>query len=159
MFADPNIAAVGSASNQEEIQMSRVALERAQDQRVRTFAQRMIDEHTRVEQEMAAMLQSKGMAPVDNALSLQMKRNLPPKLEMLRGMSGMQFDMGYMMRQIHAHEMTLLSLDTSLIPEADDQALKTYLQSNVRPAVAMHLREAMQLHDQLMMQMQGGANR
>lgn len=159
MFADPNVAAVGSASNQEEIQMSRVALERAQDPRVRSYAQRMIDEHTRVESEMTAMLRAKGMAPIDNALSLQMKRNLPPKLDMLRGMTGTQFDMGYMMRQIHAHEMTLLTLDTSLIPETDDAAMKTYLSGTVRPAVAIHLQEAKQLHDQLMMAMHGGGNR
>ena len=94
-----------------------------------------------------------------NALSLQMKRNLPPKLDMLRAMTGTQFDMGYMMRQIHAHEMTLLTLDTSLIPETDDAAMKTYLSGTVRPAVAMHLQEAKQLHDQLMMQMHGGGNR
>lgn len=153
MFADPSIAAVGSASNQEEIQMSRLALERGTDQRVKDYAQRMIDEHTRVEDQMRSMLQTKGMVQVDNALSLQMKRNLPPKLDMLRQMSGHEFDMDFMMRQINAHEMTLLSLDTSLIPEADDAQLKSYLRDTVRPAVAMHLQEAKQLHDALMMGM------
>ena len=154
MFSDASIAAVGSASNQEEIQTSRLALERGTDQRVKSYAQRMIDEHTRVEEQMRSMMQVKGMVAVDNALSLQMKRNLPPKLDMLRQMNGTQFDMGYMMRQVHAHEMTLLSLDTSLIPEADDAQLKSYLRDTVRPAVAMHLQEAKQLHDAMVMAMQ-----
>ena len=131
--------------------MSRVALERGSDPRVKAYAQRMIDEHTRVEEQMRSMMQMKGMVQMDNALSLQMKRNLPPKLDMLRQMSGREFDMGYMMRQIHAHEMTLLTLDTSLIPESQDGQLKSYLRDTVRPAVAMHLQEAKQLHDAMMM--------
>ena len=149
LFMDANIAAMGSASNQEEIQASRVAVERAADQRVKAFAQRMIDEHTRVEQQMAQMLAAKGMAPMDNAYSAQVKRNLPPTLEMLRGLSGREFDAGYMLRQVAMHEMTLLNLDTTMIPEADDPEMKSFLQQTVRPAVQQHLAEAKALHEQL----------
>jgi putative membrane protein len=152
MFTDPSIAAVGSASNQDEIQTSRLALERASDARVKAFAQRMIDDHSRVEQQMQSMLQLKGMVPVDNALSLQMKRNLAQTLEELRSRSGAEFDREYMAEQVADHDMTLKTLDTSLIPECDDAQMKSYLRDTVRPAVAMHLQDAKQLHDALMMQ-------
>ncbi len=157
MFGDPSIAAVGSASNQMEISTSQLALQRAQDAQVRAYAQRMIDEHTRIEQQMQALLARKGLAPQDNALSLQMKRNLPVTLDSLDNHQGRSFDVEYVLHQIHAHDMTLKTLDTSLIPEADDAEMRTMLQQQVRPAVADHLRQAKQLHHALM-GMTGGAS-
>ena len=150
MFTDPNVAAVGSASNQFEIQTSRVALERAQDQRVRQFAQMMVDQHGAVEQRMMQLLQSKGRAPVDNALSLGKKNVLAATLAELRGMSGRDFDVNYVLHQIHAHDQTLKELDTTLIPQTDDAQMRALLENEVRPAVAEHLRQIKEIHHGMM---------
>lgn len=144
-FSDANVAASASASNMDEIQTSQLALQKTQTPAVREFAQMMVTEHGRVEQQMQEMLAAKGMAPMDNALSGTMKRNLPRTLEMLRGMNGMQFDMAYMQHQVAAHEMTLHTLDTSLIPSTMDGDMKAMLQNVVRPAVAQHLQRAQQI--------------
>lgn len=153
-FNDATVAATGSASNQDEIQTSRVALEKSRNAQVRQFAQMMVDQHTAVEAEMQRMLSAKGMAPVDNALSVQMKRNLAVTLDQLRSASGTDFDMKYMLHQIHAHDMTLKTLDTSLIPSTRDPEMRQFLQSRVRPAVAQHLQQAMQIHHGMSMGMQ-----
>jgi putative membrane protein len=150
MFSDASIAAVGSASNQEEIRTSQLALQRAQDAQLRAYAQRMVEEHTRLEQQMQALLSRKGLAPADNALSLQLKRNLPVALDSLDNHQGRDFDVAFILHQIHAHDMALKTLDTSLIPEADDAELRAMLQQQVRPAVADHLRQAKQLHHAMM---------
>jgi putative membrane protein len=144
-FSDANVAASGSASNQDEIQTSQLAVQRAQNAQVREFAQMMVAEHGRFEQEMMAMLQAKGMAPVDNAFSGTLKRHLPPTLQMLQSMNGAQFDLAYMTHQVGAHELTLHALDTTLIPNTRDPDMRTMLQQRVRPAVADHLARAMQL--------------
>ncbi len=150
MFADRSIAAVGSAANQAEIRTSQLALERAEDPQVRAYAQRMIEEHTRLEQQLQALIARKGIAQVDNALSLQMRRNLPVELDSLDNHSGRDFDVAYIIGQIHAHDMTLKTLDTSLLPEVEDADMRTMLQQQVRPAVASHLTQAKQLHHALM---------
>ena len=150
MFTDAKIAAVGSASNQSEIQTSQVALERAQHGQVKQYAQRMIAEHQKVEQQMLQLAQAKGVTPEDNAFSYQLKQNLPPMLQELRGKSGREFDKSYMLHQIGSHMTTLHALDTSLIPNARDPQLKTMLQQQVRPAVAAHYVEAQRLLDQVM---------
>ena len=150
MFADPSIAAVGSASNQAEIRTSELAIQRAHDPQVRAYAQRMLDEHTRLEQQLQALIASKGFAAVDNALSLQMRRNLPVALDSLDNHSGHDFDVAYIVGQIHAHDMALKTLDTSLLPEVDDADLRTMLQQQVRPAVASHLTQAKQIHAAMM---------
>jgi putative membrane protein len=144
-FADPNVAASASSSNMDEIQTSQLALQRTQNAQVREFAQMMVTEHTRFEQQMQQMLQARGMAPVDNAWSGTLKRHLPPTLEMLRSMNGAQFDLTYMVHQVGAHELTLHALDTTLIPNTTDPAMRTMLRDQVRPAVAAHLVRAQQL--------------
>jgi putative membrane protein len=144
-FNDPNVAASASSSNMDEIQTSQLAVQRAQNPQVREFAQMMVSQHGTFEQEMQAMLSSKGMAPMDNAFSGTLKRHLPPTLQMLQSMSGAQFDMAYMLHQVGAHELTLHALDTTLIPSTTDPDMRAMLQDRVRPAVAEHLQRAMQI--------------
>lgn len=144
-FSDANVAASASASNMDEIQTSQLAVQRAQNPDVRGFAQSMITQHQQFEQEMQAMLQAKGMAPMDNAFSGTLKRHLPPTLQMLQSMQGAQFDLAYMTHQVGAHELTLHALDTTLIPNTRDPDMQAMLRERVRPAVAEHLARAMQI--------------
>ncbi len=153
MFADARIAATASRSNFMEIEPSRLAVERAQVQAVRGYARMMIDEHTTLEEQMRTMLERKRMVPVDNAFSLQLQRNLPPTLEMLRARTGLAFDDEYLAHMESSHMTTLHTLDTSLIPEADDPELKTMLQNVVRPRVAAHLEQARTLRRQVAAQL------
>ena len=150
MFADPRIAAVSSSANQDEIQTSQLAVQRAQNAQVRQFAEMMVQEHGRLEQQAQSMLAEKRMVPVDNALSVQRKRNLQVMLDTLRSLSGAAFDREYVLHQIASHMMTLHTLDTSLIPQAQDPQLRTMLQQQVRPAVAAHLQQIKQIHQTLM---------
>lgn len=145
-MTDANIAAVASASNQDEIQTSQIALQKATRPEVRQFAQRMVDEHTRVEQEMRQALQAKGMQPQDNALSQQMKQTMSAALQQLQTASGAAFDQAYIAHQVQSHQATLQALQTQLIPNARDPQLKQMLQA-VQPAVQGHLRMAQALQN------------
>jgi len=147
MYTEAKIAAVGSVSNMSEIQPSQLALQRAQNPQVRQFAQQMIPDHTRLEQQMRQMLRQKGVTPEHNAYSYQMQQNLQPMMRELGAASGAAFDKLYMNHQISSHMSTLHALDTSLIPQARDPQMKAMLQQQVRPAVAMHFAEAQRLRD------------
>ena len=151
MFTDTKIAAVASASNFNEIDPSQLALTQAQSQAVKDYARQMIDDHTRFERQMRTMLGSKKVAVEDNALSLQLKRNGPPTLDMLRSKMGAEFDKAYVLQQIESHDMTLMTLDTSLIPSAKDAEMKAMLRDTVRPAVVQHLQRIKQIHDSMAM--------
>ncbi|HEX6039055.1 DUF4142 domain-containing protein [Longimicrobium sp.] len=144
-FSDANVAASASSSNMDEIQTSQLAVQRAQNPQVRQFAEMMVSQHGQFESEMNAMLQAKGMAPMDNAWSGTLKRHLPPTLQMLQSMQGAQFDLAYMVHQVGAHEMTLHALDTTLIPNTRDPEMAAMLRDRVRPAVADHHQRAMQI--------------
>ena len=143
-MTDANIAAVASASNQDEIQTSRVELEKGENADVKAFAQKMVDEHTRMEQEMTQLLQSKSMTPQDNPQSTQMKQAAQSALQMLQGMTGRALDSAYVAHQVQSHQMTLQALDSMLIPNAQDPQVKAMLEK-ARPAVAQHLADAQKL--------------
>jgi len=149
MFTPPKIAGVASVSNMSEIQPSQIALTRAQHPQVRRFAQRMIDEHMRLEQAMQSMLQQKGVTPEHNGHSYQMHQNLGPMLRELNAAQGRDFDRLYMSHQVASHMSTLHALDTTLIPQATDPQMKAMLQQQVRPAVAQHYEQALQLRDRV----------
>ena len=157
MFTPAKIAGVASVSNMSEIQPSQLALTKAQNAGVRQFAQRMIDEHVRLEQAMQAMLKQKGVAPEHNGYSYQMQQNLQPMMKELSAASGAAFDKLYMEHQVASHMSTLHALDTSLIPQAKDPQMKAMLQQQVRPAVADHYARALALRDAVASPASGGA--
>ena len=145
MFTPAKIAAVASVSNINEIDPSRVALTNSQNPQIQAYARDMVLEHTQLEQQLRTMLNSKKMLAQDNALSLQLKRNAPPTLDSLRAKQGMMFDVAYVNQQIESHDVTLKTLDTSLIPLATDPDMKNMLQNQVRPAVVRHLARIKQI--------------
>ena len=149
MFTPGKIAATASVSNMSEIQPSQLALTKAQHPQVRQYAQRMIDDHMRLEQAMQAMLRQKGVTPEHNGYSYQMQQNLGPMLRELNAASGRDFDRLYMSHQVSSHMSTLHALDTTLIPQATDPEMKAMLQQQARPAVAMHYQQALQLRDEV----------
>ena len=146
--SDASIAAVASASNQDEINSSRVALEKGENAQVKQYAQRMVDDHTRMEQQMQQMLQQKGLAPQDNAQSLQMKQAARAALTRLQGLSGRALDSAYVAHQVQSHQATLQAMETTLIPNAKDPQMKSMLEA-ARPAVAQHLADAQKLRQSM----------
>jgi putative membrane protein len=152
MWSDANVAAVGHASNMDEIETSRLALQRSQNAQVRQYAQQMIDEHMRVDQQMMEMLRAKGMTMQPNEVAQAAMQATRQTLANLSRRSGMDFDRAYMEHQVMSHRWTLTSLDRTLIPATRDAQMKGFLATTVRPAVAMHLQMA-----ERMMGSMGGA--
>ena len=150
MFTPAKIAAVASQSNINEIDPSRVALTNSQNPQIQAYARDMILEHSQFETALRSMLNSKKMLAQDNALSLQLKRNAQPTLDSLRSKQGMMFDVAYVDQQIASHDMTLKTLDTSLIPLATDPDMKNMLQNQVRPAVVRHLARIKQIQQSML---------
>ncbi|HYW09512.1 MAG TPA: DUF4142 domain-containing protein [Longimicrobium sp.] len=145
MLSDPNIAAIGHASNMDEIQTSQVALGRSQNAQVRQFAQQMVTEHTAADQRMARMLQAKGMTMQPEATATRLMQATQQTVASLNSRSGMDLDRTYMAHQVQAHQWTLTALDRTLIPGARDPEMKAFLANTMRPAVAMHLQMAQRM--------------
>lgn len=143
---DAQVAAVGAAANADEIRTSQALLQGGDDAAapVREFAQRMIDEHTRVQQAMDQLLQQKGITPEEGPVSQEMRALTERTTQQLGATQSRQRDSLYMAHQVIAHGRTLELLDQSL-PNVTDPDLRRMLETQVRPAVQQHLQQAQQL--------------
>lgn len=91
-------ATTAGVSNLFEIASSKLALTKAQSADVKTFAQRMVDDHTKAGDEMATAAKSDSVAP-----PADLDQANQTKLNQLNGMSGDAFDKAYVSAQTQAH--------------------------------------------------------
>lgn len=133
----------GSMANLAEITTSQLALQKSQNADVRAYAQRMITDHTRAQNDLRARAARKNVAIADKPGSDQ--RLMYNKLTTL---SGNAFDMEYLKVQVMGHENTLAVVDTYLSIGKDPEAL-AYARAQ-RPVVADHLQMARQMMQAMM---------
>jgi putative membrane protein len=147
-LSDANIAAILLAANNTDISYARLAPSRAQSAAVKAFAERMLADHTGVNQMVTDLLTKIDLDPVDDKISLDFRDESANKRDILRDLDGRAFDSTYIRNEIDYHVKLLGSIDTVLLPSARNAQLKQLI-TNVRPAVAAHLAHARQVQGSL----------
>ena len=148
MLEDAEILQIAITANEGEIAMGELAVTSAQDQDVVNFADAMVDEHTMVLAQAEALADDEGITPEQSSVSAMLEAQADAELMALGDASEEEFDLLYMQAQVEMHEIVLNMLDSTLIPQADNEALGEYL-TTMRAAVAEHLADAEALVDQL----------
>jgi putative membrane protein len=132
------ITGITAAINNAEIAEGQLAAIGAQDPAVVAFAQMMVKDHSKSNQDQALLLSSFGLAPMSSTLSRMLTVITSSQIDALQMLTGSDFDRVYMDYQLQLHQMTLTLLDTQLIPAAQHIAFRDFL-IGVRDTVAMHL--------------------
>lgn len=130
-----------SAKGVAEIEMAKLALEKSQNEAVKGFAQMMIDDHRRANQQLAKLAKSRGLDVSDNAELINQAKALVLKLR-----SEDSFDKAYMNNQVVAHRETIELFRRAL--NVDDQELATFA-GDTLAKLEQHLQHAEQLAGQL----------
>ena len=91
-----------SNSNLFAVEESRLALDRAHDPRVKTFARRVIDDHGKAEAELQAQAKGSGAA-----VPTKLDHDHQARLTALRAKSGTDFDTAYIADQGENHSNAL----------------------------------------------------
>jgi len=126
-----------------EIEASKLALEKAASPDVKSFAQKMIDDHTKVGDELKTLAQGKGVTPPDGPSLVQ-----TAKIKALGLMSGENFDKMYASQiAVSAHE-DAVELFKKNAAEAEDPDLKAFA-SKTLPALEEHLRMGKELQQKV----------
>lgn len=124
--------------NMAEVEMGKLAQSKSQNPEVKTFAQQMIDDHTKGLQEVQAVAQAKGVT-LPTELDAKHKA-MAAKLEKL---SGDAFDREYMKVggvASHKEALALLKKNQKSAKDADVKGLAAKMQ----PTVEQHLKAAQQ---------------
>ena len=122
-----------SYANNAEVAASKIALEKSQSDEVKTFAQKMIDDHSKAQQELQALADSKGVK-----LPTEPDAKHKAMAKMLSGLKGDAFDKSYLKQAgLADHQATHKLLDR-VQNSAKDAELKAYAAKTIT-AVHMHL--------------------
>jgi len=143
-LTDANVAAMVMALNHTDISYARLVPARADRADVKRFAERMITDHTGVNQLVNNLLTKLDVAPEDNTASLDMRDESAEKRDLMRDLSGFAFDSAYIENEVAYHRKFLHQIDNVMLPAARNAELKGLLTA-VRPAVASHLAHAEQV--------------
>lgn len=148
VMTDPMVADVFTAANDAEIEQSQLALNSAQDQRVRDYAQRMIDDHSAANDQVWNLVSDAEVRAAGTSSARQLRDNSRQTVDALRTYEGEDFDRTYMESQVALHRHLLEVLDNTLIPGARSGDVER-LMVDTRATVAEHLRMAEDLHASL----------
>jgi putative membrane protein len=145
---DAQIAAIVVAANTVDVDAGKLAQAKARNKEVRAFAQRMVADHTGVNQQAVALVQKLHVTPEENDTSKSLRQGGDTTMTRLKGLSGKAFDKAYVDNEVSYHQTVIDALDKTLIPSASNSELKGLL-VKVRPAFVAHLEHAKQIQAKL----------
>lgn len=140
MMAMPTQAAaymkMAHSSDMFEIESSRLALQMSRNDGIRSFAQMMVDDHTRMMNQMMAMTPGMGMSMA----GMEMMPHHMQMLQRLRSASAAEFDMMYKREQMMAHQEAL-TMHRTYAARGDNAPLKA-MAARAAPLIQAHLARA-----------------
>ncbi|MDP9897223.1 putative membrane protein [Variovorax boronicumulans] len=132
-------AAIAGGNGMYEVQVSRLAMNRANSGPVQDYARMLVDNHTRANNELIALLRAKGIRPPD-----MIPRDKRVKLDRLSSVPARQFDRMYIQTVgIEDHEADIVVFDRASREVADPE-LRAFAQKTL-PVLRSHLDAARSL--------------
>ena len=125
-----------------EVEASRLAEQRSQDEQVKRFAQHVLRDHQKTTDEL------KGMLPRLQGVSAQqvptgLDQQHQALVQQLQGAQGVQFDRAFFQQQVRSHQAAV-DLFRAYAQSGDNAELKQWA-SRTLPSLEEHLREAQRL--------------
>jgi putative membrane protein len=145
---DPQIAAIVVAANTVDIEAGKLAQSKTKNEKVKQFADTMVNDHTAVNKSAVELVTKLGVTPEESETSRALTASGEQTRARLSGLSGKEFDREYIANEVAYHKLVIDAVDKTLIPNAQNAELKAAL-VNVRPALVAHLQHAEQLQVEL----------
>lgn len=144
-LSDGQIVGVLSTVDMGEIAQGNLAQTRATDARARAYGAEMVTMHTAASSRMMTLAQANGITAADSPIAQMLRTEAADTQARLAALTGAAFDREYVASQAMQHARVLDVIDSALLPNAGNAALRAALQSDVRPMVAMHRQQAADL--------------
>jgi putative membrane protein len=141
--ADVAFVANAASAGTLEVEASRVALEKAKSEAVRSFAQKMVDEHSKVGAQLRALTVASSVGNVAAMTPTDGER-----LRKLKELNGRDFDREYVARMgVAAHQDAVAEFQKAA-ESASDPQVRTFAQATL-PELQAHLKAALVLARQV----------
>ncbi len=157
---DQQFLSKAAAGGQAEVEMARLAQTRAQNDEVRSFAARMVEDHTRVNNELRSLASARGMSWLDEGsasgaaatagsaprpahLASAARRNL----DRLQNSTAANFDREFMKQMVADHKIAVSDFQQAAA-SAKDPELKAFAQKTLA-GLQDHLQQARRISERL----------
>ncbi|HEV8062738.1 MAG TPA: DUF4142 domain-containing protein [Gemmataceae bacterium] len=124
-----------SSAGMAEVKAGEMALQKANDAKIKAFAQRMIDDHTKANRELEDLATRKGWT-----LPKTIDEKSQKELDSLASTTAQEFDRTYMEGQLKAHEAAVKLFENES-RSGQDAALKSWAGKTL-PTLQEHLQMA-----------------
>lgn len=132
-----------------EVKMGELAQQRAQNQEVKEFAQRLVSEHQQANTELQQLAQTKGMKFEDKVDHKQRRT-----MSRLQKTNGQEFDQKFIEAVVREHKKDIKEFKKQA-EKGKDADIKSWAQQTL-PALEKHLQMAQQLQQKVAKGNQGG---
>jgi putative membrane protein len=119
-----------------EVESSKLALEKSQDSGIRSFAQQMVDDHTKANEQLETTLTNANLMVDQPSSPDKLDKKHQAMLDKLRKASGDQFNKMYVKMQQDAHDEAV-KLFTSYSKKGDNAEVKSFA-SETLPTLQEH---------------------
>ena len=126
-----------------EVQLGKLAAQKAQSAEVKQFGQRMVDDHSKANDQLKQIASSKGVN-----LPTEVERSTQRELDKLSKLSGAEFDREYMKLMLEEHKTDVQEFERQS-KQGNDILLKSFAAKNLL-ILQQHLKMAQQIHDNMM---------
>jgi len=121
---DLEIAHVAYTADSIDIRYAHLALAKSKNPKVIEFAETMIRDHTKVNEQALALLEKLNAQPQDNFLSQQLNQQADQLVEEMSGLSGAAFDKRYAENELSYHQAVNALVGGTFIPNIENPEMK-----------------------------------
>lgn len=121
-----------------EVQLGQLALQKSSNDQVKQFAQRMVDDHTKMNEEMKPVAQQLGVA-----VPTEPSKKDKATMAKLQGLSGSAFDQAYIRDMVKDHKTDLKEFQSEASSGSDPNVKNAATQGS--QVISQHLQLAQQL--------------
>jgi putative membrane protein len=145
---DPEITEILLTIHSGEIDAGKLAKRKTDNSDVKELDEMMITDHKSTKDRTKDLAKKLEMKPTETPTSENLEKDHEMTEKKLKKLKGAEFDREYINAMVAGHQSVLDTIDSSLIPSAQNPELKAFLEQ-VRPSVANHLQHAKSLQAKL----------
>lgn len=131
-LTDPQIAHFANTLEQIDIEAAKQALSKSTNKNVRAFAEKMVRDHTAVNNETLDLVRKLKVTPEDTDASRALTEQAADKRAELSKLKGAEFDKAYSANEVAYQILVNGVLEITLIPSVANPELKSLLQTSLK---------------------------
>src|SRR5215207_2061260 len=151
MAADHKFAMEAAMGGMMEVELGRVAAQKGASDEVRQFGQRMVDDHSKANEELMQVASGKGMT-----LPAAPDPKHQAEMQKLSALSGEKFDKEYVKMMVKDHKKDVAAFQKEASAGADAD-LKSFA-ARALPTLQEHLQMIQRINDKMTMRRGGGTS-